>query len=168
MRTTTSDNSQKPNVSSKRKLDVSTHDPFTFYKSAKRDVNGTLARTNGKTATITEDLEEDNDVAGPSLPLEDGDENDAEDEEGGRFFGGGIGGETKEVLDFMDRQDEEEAAPEAVDTSWLKKTALNFERRISRNSELRAKFEDSPEKYVRLPCAHHGHESLVQRHLLLY
>ncbi len=30
----------------------------------------------------------------------------------------------------------------------MRKLALNFERRISRNSELRAKFEDDPQKYV--------------------
>lgn len=38
--------------------------------------------------------------------------------------------------------------PEKVDIAWLRKLALNFEKRISKNSELRAKFEDKPEKYV--------------------
>lgn len=148
-------NSKKPNIPSKRKLEVPIHDPSTFYKSTKRDANGTPARTNGRAAQVEDDgLERDEDeLAGPSLPPEDGDED--EDEEGGRFFGGGIGGETKEVLDFVDRQDDDaDAAPEVIDTSWLRKTALNFERHISKNSELRAKFEDQPEKYVRLPNAH--------------
>ena len=37
---------------------------------------------------------------------------------------------------------------EKIDASWLRKLALNFERRISKNSELRAKFENDPQKYV--------------------
>lgn len=39
--------------------------------------------------------------------------------------------------------------PEKIDSAWLRKLALNFEKRISKNTELRSKFEDTPEKYVR-------------------
>lgn len=38
--------------------------------------------------------------------------------------------------------------PEKVDIAWLRKLALNFERRISKNAELRAKYEGTPAKYV--------------------
>ncbi len=38
--------------------------------------------------------------------------------------------------------------PEKIDLAWLRKLALNFEKRISTNTELRTKFEDKPEKYV--------------------
>ena len=42
--------------------------------------------------------------------------------------------------------------PEKVDVAWLRKLALNFEKKISKNAELRAKFEDTPKKYaVRTP-----------------
>lgn len=37
---------------------------------------------------------------------------------------------------------------ERIDAAWVRKIALNFEKRISKNSELRAKFELTPEKYV--------------------
>ena len=37
---------------------------------------------------------------------------------------------------------------EKVDLAWLRKLALNFEKRISKNTELRAKFESTPQKYV--------------------
>ena len=37
-------------------------------------------------------------------------------------------------------------APEKFDLPWLRKLALNFEKRISKNAELRAKFEDTPQK----------------------
>ena len=52
----------------------------------------------------TSEADEDG-VAGPSLLPTEQDEEAIADEEGGRFFGGGIGEDTKEVLDFMDRQD---------------------------------------------------------------
>lgn len=32
--------------------------------------------------------------------------------------------------------------------SWLRKTALNFEKRISKNAELRAKFENDPSRFI--------------------
>lgn len=153
---------KKPNVPSKRKYEAPSHDPSAFYKTTKRDVDDTAARTNGRATTVHDEPPEgeDDDVAGPALPPEGDDEDNVDDEEGGRFFGGGIGGETKEALDFMDRQDNEGEAPaEVIDASWLRKTALNFERRISKNSELRAKFEEQPEKYVRLPRVNFWHWS---------
>ncbi|KAL9625453.1 MAG: hypothetical protein Q9160_000516 [Pyrenula sp. 1 TL-2023] len=142
---------KKPNVPSKRKYEAPTHDPSAFYKSTKRDVNGTASQSNGRASTVEDEPPEgdDDDVTGPAMPPEGDDEENVDDEEGGRFFGGGIGGETKEVLDFMDRQDGEGETPaEVIDASWLRKTSLNFERRISRNSELRAKFEEQPEKFM--------------------
>lgn len=38
--------------------------------------------------------------------------------------------------------------PEKFDTAWVRRFALNFERKISKNAELRAKFENDPQKYV--------------------
>ena len=35
---------------------------------------------------------------------------------------------------------------EKFDAAWVRKLALNFERRISKNAELRAKFEGEPAK----------------------
>ena len=62
-------------------------------------------KTNGS-ATVEDDDENGDIEAGPAMPI---DEEDAgpEDEEG-RFFGGGITSNTKDVLDFMDEQDKDE------------------------------------------------------------
>ena len=62
-------------------------------------------KTNGR-ATVEDDDENGSIEAGPAMPI---DEEDAgpEDEEG-RFFGGGITSNTKNVLDFMDEQDKVE------------------------------------------------------------
>ena len=100
--------------------------------------------------------EEDDAKAGPAPPPEDGDEDfgpalppdegdDPEDEDG-RFFGGGISKQEAEILDFVDGADAK--AEERIDSGWLRKTALNFEKRISKNAELRAKFESDPQKFI--------------------
>lgn len=81
---------------------------------------------------------------GPSMPP---DEDDAEDEEG-RFFGGGITKQESEILDFVDGADAGLKATDKIDASWLRKTALNFEKRITKNAELRAKFESDPQKFI--------------------
>ncbi|KAL8909925.1 MAG: hypothetical protein Q9171_004781 [Xanthocarpia ochracea] len=103
-------------------------------------------KSNGKASV--EDEEDDDDIeAGPSLPpeeLEDG----IGDEEG-RFFGGGITTDTAEALNYIDEVDNgDNSNAEKIDASWLRKVALNFERRISKNSELRAKFENDPQKFM--------------------
>ena len=48
----------------------------------------------------------------------------------------------------MEGQESAEIAPEKIDSAWLRKLALNFERRITKNAELRAKFENEPQKFM--------------------
>src|SRR5207248_2486045 len=38
--------------------------------------------------------------------------------------------------------------PEKIDVAWLRKLGLSFERKISKNAEMRAKHEDEPHKFV--------------------
>ncbi|KAL8763917.1 MAG: hypothetical protein Q9184_000360 [Pyrenodesmia sp. 2 TL-2023] len=115
------------------------------YKATKINTNGDV-KTNGN-ATV-EEADDDEDVeAGPSLPP-DGAEESNDDEEG-RFFGGGITNNTADVMDFIDERDKgDDAKAEKIDAAWVRKLALNFERKITKNSELRAKFGDEPRKYV--------------------
>ncbi|KAI5843865.1 Catenin-beta-like protein [Morchella snyderi] len=74
----------------------------------------------------------------------------AEDEEGGRFFGGGVDKKQAEILDYVDEREREDgaAAVETIDTAWLRRTALAFEKKISKNAEMRGKFEDDPHKFM--------------------
>ncbi|KAL9595627.1 MAG: hypothetical protein Q9219_006333 [cf. Caloplaca sp. 3 TL-2023] len=136
---------KKPNLpSNKRKYEIS-QDPSAAYKATKITANGDV-KSKGN-ATV-EDAADDDDVeAGPSLPP-DGSEDPVDDEEG-RFFGGGITNDTADVLDFIDERDKGgDAKAEKIDTAWVRKLALNFERQISKNSELRAKFEAEPQKFM--------------------
>jgi len=90
-----------------------------------------------KPAQLADDDADEEDY-GPDLPPDDDDE--------GRFFGGGITKEQTEILDYVD--DHEDDGPEKVDAAWLKKAALSFEKIITKNAELRAKFEDEPAKFM--------------------
>ena len=110
-----------------------------------------------------EEEDDDDGVAGPQLPPEE----DGIDDEEGRFFGGGINNDTAEVLDFIEEREKEDTLvrlsknfanlyrahltlqkAEKIDLTWVRRLALNFEKKITRNSELRAKFESTPQKYV--------------------
>ena len=121
-----------------------------MYKSSKT-ANGSSSRH--------AQVEEDDDIeAGPAPPgaedEDDGDygpaappeEDDGDDEEG-RFFGGGVTAQENEILDYMDTVGDD-AAPEKIDGAWLRKTALNFEKRISKNAQLRAKYEAEPARFI--------------------
>ncbi|KAF3010334.1 hypothetical protein E8E14_007856 [Neopestalotiopsis sp. 37M] len=140
--------------SSKRKLEP-LRDPNEIYKSAR--TNGSSSRH----AHVEHEPSEDADMeAGPELPLddEDGDygptmppeeEEEAGDDEEGRFFGGGVSAQQREILDYVDSAEQQlQFKEEKIDVPWLRRTALNFEKRISKNAELRAKFENDPTRFI--------------------
>ncbi|PWW76429.1 DUF1716-domain-containing protein [Tuber magnatum] len=140
--------SSSSSSSKKRKLESSV-DPVAAYKSAKLEVP-----SNGKGRSCAATVEEDgiDDTAGPSaLPADffDNTEEELEDEEGGRFFGGGVNKKTAEILDFMDERDRDDtAAVEKIDVAWLRRMALGFEKKINKNAEMRGKYEDDPHKFM--------------------
>ncbi|PLN80558.1 DUF1716-domain-containing protein [Aspergillus taichungensis] len=132
-------------ASAKRKIDP-TQDPNELYKAAKLEANGDV-KSKGK-APMVEDEEEDDGEAGPELPPDF--EEDVPDDEEGRFFGGGMERQTAEAMHYIDQQDEAEGnvEPEKFDVAWLRRFALNFERKISKNAELRGKHENDPKKFM--------------------
>lgn len=142
---TANPNSSNPN---KRKLDPSSSDPSELHKATR--INGKSPRA--PSATVT-DEEDDELEAGPSLPPADGEadgqeeEEDPDDEEG-RFFGGGVGADTRDALDYLDDGDEVPSAPEKLDAAWLRRTVQSFSTRIAKNAEQRAKFEDQPQHFM--------------------
>jgi beta-catenin-like protein 1 len=128
---------KKPSVPSKRKLEVS-HNPADFYKPAKQ------------VALERPDNENDEEVeAGPELPPEEEDRG-PEDDEDGRFFGSGVAKGTKAAMAFVDTRDEAEPSyvEETYDIYWIRKVGVNFEKKISKNSDMRTKFENDPSKFM--------------------
>lgn len=159
---------RKPNAAPKRKLEDPTAS-FTDALSNKSSklTNGSSPRgsangndtgnedahsTNGsagKAAFVQDERPDDEDdlEAGPSLPPADPGEEEVGDDEEGRFFGGGVTQEEREVMDYIERN-EDGQAEETFDSAWLRRTAINFERKINKNAELRAKYEGDPLKFV--------------------
>lgn len=159
---------RKPNAIPKRKLE----DPTTSFsrssnKSAKL-ANGssphssaghpskpasTSRSLSNRTTSVQDEPDsketanQDDIEAGPAPPPVDNDEETLHDDEEGRFFGSGVTAQEKKVMDYLD-QNEDGESEERIDPLWLKRTMINFERKINKNAELRAKFEDEPMKFV--------------------
>lgn len=119
-----------------------------IYKSAR-------TATSDATRHTPADDRDDDAEAGPAPPPEDGEEqdfgpemppDDGDDDEG-RFFGGGITEQESQILDYVEGAGTEKPE-DKVDAAWLRKTALNFEKRITKNAEMRAKFEAEPQKFI--------------------
>ncbi|PWY78118.1 DUF1716 domain protein [Aspergillus sclerotioniger CBS 115572] len=132
-------------ASAKRKFD-SARDPNELYKAAKLDAEDDV-KSKGKTPMVQDEGEEDDGYAGPELPP-DFDAEDIPDDEEGRFFGGGMERQTAQAMQYIDQNEEADAAPEKFDVAWLRRFALNFEKKISKNAELRGKFENDPQKFM--------------------
>ncbi|KAI9852845.1 MAG: hypothetical protein M1824_001690 [Vezdaea acicularis] len=112
-------------------------------KSMKLGVHGDFK---GKNNVTSKELVDEH-FEGPELPPDEELEPEPDDEEG-RFFGGGITNDTAEILDFMGEQGDAGMNAKKIDLNWLRRTALGFEKRITKNAELRAKFEDQPQKFM--------------------
>ncbi|KAL2359298.1 hypothetical protein RJZ56_007856 [Blastomyces dermatitidis] len=135
---------KKPLLPSKRKSEP-LRDASALYKSAKVDANGVVSSS--RAAAVEDAPDEDNQV-GPELPPDFNPDKDILDDEEGRFFGGGISRDTAGALDFVEKLDQGDTRPEKIDSAWLRRLALNFEKKISKNAELRAKFENEPQKFM--------------------
>ncbi|XDG04718.1 hypothetical protein ABKA04_004333 [Annulohypoxylon sp. FPYF3050] len=121
---------------SKRKLEP-LRDPNEIYKSARLTSNGSSSRHASVEETAGSD--DDDAEAGPALPP------DEEDD----FGGSGLTAQEEDALDYIDALDPaNDQQPIKFDGAWLRKTAINFEKCINKNAELRAKYENDPAKFA--------------------
>ncbi|KAG6030153.1 hypothetical protein E4U41_000164 [Claviceps citrina] len=142
---------------------LSRPDHYEAYKASKLSANGSNRRTRDEHGRDDGDNDNNDDGEagpaagqddeqdfGPAMPPgdEEGADGDDGDDEEGRFFGGGISKQESRILDFVDEADEGVRVPDKMDAAWLRKTMLNFEKHITRNAELRAKYEDDPQKFI--------------------
>nr|POE72297.1 beta-catenin-like protein 1 like [Quercus suber] len=150
-----------PSGSFKRKFEAP--DPEQAYKATKL-TNGSSPNGNG---VSLKDPEDDSEFeAGPQLPSDE----DGDDEEG-RFFGGGVTKDTAEALDYLDQQDVDNYGDEKIDSAWLKRLTISFERKVGKNTELRAKYEAEPQKFMQSEAeldAEVKSWSLLSEHAELY
>ena len=121
-------------------------DPMQSYKSAKLSTNGDVKDSTAAQASVAD--EDDDDEAGPSLPPDFEDDGPGDDDEG-RFFGDGLDENARDAMEYIDAQDGDEVIrDEKYDIPWVRKLALNFEKKVNKNASLRAKYEDDPTKFM--------------------
>lgn len=76
----------------------------------------------------------------------------ADEDEDGRFFGGGLSSTQKEILDIFDQGDQDAsgqddaAASQKMTIQTVRRQLLNLERTINKNSEMRIKWSGQPDK----------------------
>ncbi|KAK1065019.1 hypothetical protein LTR74_008295 [Friedmanniomyces endolithicus] len=136
---------KKPSLPSgnlKRKLEVP--DAEQAYKATKLSAISTAkGHTNGASVDDAPEDDENEDLeAGPDLPPDDA------GEDGDRFFGGGVTKSSAEALDYIDQQHGDDYAEEKIDSSWLRRLAVSFEKKVSKNAEQRARYEGDPQKFM--------------------
>ncbi|KAL2753968.1 hypothetical protein ACRALDRAFT_1081204 [Sodiomyces alcalophilus JCM 7366] len=121
-----------------------------IYKSAKLSAND----RNSRHDRVADENEDDMEAGPAPPPTDEGDGGDygpeapPDEDDEGRFFGGGVSKEEVQALDFVEAQGEDAALLVEMDAAWLRKTALSFEKLINKNAELRAKYEQEPQKFI--------------------
>ncbi|KAG0167587.1 hypothetical protein DFQ28_000837 [Apophysomyces sp. BC1034] len=115
---------------------------FDNYRAATEEAESSSnAANNNKRRNVAEKEEED------YVPVSTDDAYEfAEDDEEGRFFGGGLTDEQSKLLDLVDDFDVEE--PDALTATNVKKMVLRFEKAINRNQEQRMRYAETPEKFM--------------------
>ncbi len=117
----------------------------------------------GKSRAVTvEDVGENMENPRDFAPGGDADYFVEEDDEG-RFFGGGLTSEQKEILNIFDNANEQEEVrpgdfvclqnlirvqPSQLSLSGIRRTLLQFERAVNKNQDQRSKYPDDPTKCV--------------------
>ncbi|KAK7470595.1 hypothetical protein VKT23_002019 [Stygiomarasmius scandens] len=103
----------------------------------------------GKARATVEEVEDEDDR--PSQDFAPGGDADyfAEEDDEGRFFGGGLTSEQKEILNIFDNAGE--AALQGTDElslTGIRRTLLKFERAVHKNQDQRSKYPDDPTKFI--------------------
>ncbi|KAH9077192.1 DUF1716-domain-containing protein [Lactarius deliciosus] len=103
-----------------------------------------------RVTTVHDEADVDNDVEGVAFaPGNDADYFAEEDEEG-RFFGGGLTSEQKEILNLFDDAGSDQVPDdfETLSPSGIKRLLLRLERAANKNQVQRSKYPDDPTKFI--------------------
>ncbi|KAI9063252.1 DUF1716-domain-containing protein [Trametes sanguinea] len=116
------------------------------------DLNGSSSRDKGKArATTVEDEEEEGDQSMDADFAPGGDADYfAEEDDEGRFFGGGLTKEQKDILNIFDRAGGEEAREDLEEMSavTVRRLLSRFEKAVNKNQDQRSKYPDDPTKFI--------------------
>lgn len=117
------------------------------HGQADSDHDGHDAILPNRRATVEDEPEEDQDT--PFAPGGDADYFAEEDEEG-RFYGGGLTSQQKEILSIFEKAEGEgiQDEPEEVTLPSIRRTLTRFERAVNKNQDQRSKYPDDPTKFI--------------------
>ncbi|KIK30812.1 hypothetical protein PISMIDRAFT_87023 [Pisolithus microcarpus 441] len=98
-------------------------------------------------ATVEDETEDDQDSS--FAPGGDADYFAEEDGEG-RFYGGGLTSQQKEILTIFERAEGEgvQDEPEEITLPSIRRTLARFERTVNKNQDQRSKYPDDPTKFI--------------------
>ncbi|KAG1755643.1 Catenin-beta-like protein [Suillus lakei] len=73
-----------------------------------------------------------------------------EEDEEGRFYGGGLTSEQKQILSIFESAEGEGTTkdPEGISITSIRRTLLKFERAVNKNQDQRSKYPDDPSKFI--------------------
>ncbi|KAG6378934.1 Catenin-beta-like protein [Boletus reticuloceps] len=135
-----------PEMLKKMRLDESTSsrtlsDPSIQEEPARHD------DSRSRRATVEDAPEDDVDMS--FAPGGDADYYAEEDEEG-RFYGGGLTSEQKDILSVFEKAELEGVSnqPEEVTITGIRRTLLRLERAVNKNQDQRSKYPDDPSKFI--------------------
>ncbi|KAG6868515.1 hypothetical protein C0993_001616 [Termitomyces sp. T159_Od127] len=130
-----------PEMLKRMKIDSSTTESRSLPES---HANG-----KGKARVATVEDEGDEEVDRDFAPGGDADFFTEEDEDG-RFFGGGLTSEQKEILNIFESASGEAVMDDsnALSITAIRRLLLRFERTMNRNQDLRSKYPDDPTKFI--------------------
>ncbi|KAH7105510.1 DUF1716-domain-containing protein [Auriculariales sp. MPI-PUGE-AT-0066] len=102
-------------------------------------------------ATV-EDVDEDDERDGGSGDFAPGGDADyfAEEDDEGRFYGGGLTKQQKEILSIFEKAADKDGVLEeaGMNAAQVKRLVLRFERAANKNQQQRAKFPNDPTKFI--------------------
>ncbi|KAI6047141.1 Catenin-beta-like protein [Pisolithus marmoratus] len=109
------------------------------------DGHGTTAPK--RQVTVEDEAEEDQDTS--FAPGGDADYFVEEDEEG-RFYGGGLTSQQKDILSIFEKAEGEgnQDEPEEVTLPSIRRMLARFERAVNKNQDQRSKYSDDPTKFI--------------------
>ncbi|TDL29730.1 DUF1716-domain-containing protein [Rickenella mellea] len=110
---------------------------------------GSSAKGKSRAATVRDEEEEEEESSRDFAPGNDADYFAEEDDEG-RFFGGGLTGEQKTIMNIFDSAVGEGVQEDLEDLTitGIRRILLRFERAVNKNQDQRSKYPDDPTKFI--------------------
>ncbi|GBE79478.1 Beta-catenin-like protein 1 homolog [Sparassis crispa] len=102
-----------------------------------------------RAASVRDEEDEEDKLGGEFAPGGDADYFAEEDEEG-RFYGGGLTKEQKDILNIFDKAGGEDVRQDLDEMTvpGVRRLLLRFERAVSKNQDQRSKYPDDPTKFI--------------------